>query len=41
MTERPEIDSDSMRLMPLTVVENARSLMYVTRFSMSLADSPG
>ena len=37
----PAIDCDSMREMPLTVVENARSLMKTTRRSMSSADSPG
>ena len=31
----PGIDCDSMRSMPLTVVENARSLMRTTRRSMS------
>ena len=37
----PLIDCESMREMPATVVENARSLMKTTRRSMSSADRPG
>ncbi len=37
----PGIDCDSMRSIPLTVVEKARSLMSTTRRSMSCAESPG
>src|SRR5438105_14542679 len=35
------IDCESMRWMPLTVVDMARSLMNTTRRSMSSADRPG
>ena len=35
------IDCESMREMPLTVVDMARSLMKTTRRSMSSADRPG
>ncbi len=37
----PGIDCDSIRSIPFTVVEKARSLMSTTRRSMSCADSPG
>ena len=37
----PGIDCDSMRSMPLTVVEKPRSLMRTTRRSMSCAERPG
>ena len=37
----PLIDCESMRWMPLTVVDMARSLMKTTRRSMSSAASPG
>ena len=37
----PGMDCDSMRSMPPTVVENARSEMNVTRRSMSSAERPG
>ena len=35
------IDCESMRVIPLTVVDMARSLMNTTRRSMSSAESPG
>ena len=35
------IDCESIRWMPLTVVDMARSLMKTTRRSMSSADNPG
>jgi hypothetical protein len=37
----PGMQFDSMRSMPLTVVEYARSLMMTTRRSISSADRPG
>src|SRR6266542_2531930 len=41
MRPTPGIEFDSMREMPLTVVENARSLMSTTRRSISSAGNPG
>ena len=38
---RQLIDCESMRVIPLTVVDMARSLMNTTRRSMSSAESPG
>ena len=38
---RPLIDCESMREMPLTVLDMARSLMKTTRRSMSSAERPG
>jgi len=35
------IDCESMRVIPLTVVDIARSLMKTTRRSMSSVESPG
>ena len=37
----PVMDCESMRVMPATVVDMARSLMKTTRRSMSSADRPG
>ena len=37
----PLIDCESMRWMPATVVDIARSLMNTTRRSMSSAERPG
>ena len=37
----PGIDCDSIRSIPLTVVEKLRSLMMTTRRSISSADRPG
>ncbi len=37
----PLIDCESMREMPLTVVDMARSLMKTMRRSMSAAERPG
>jgi hypothetical protein len=36
-----DIDCDSIREIPATVVESARSVRKVTRRSISSADSPG